>query len=209
MPKIRKQLIFIDDSGDPGFKRASSSNFIMAAALFVDPDVATKLSNRISEYRKSLSWRKDYEFKFSKIRKDIIIELLNIVSVYDFEIYAVYIDKKNFKKIKPIISNEKLYNWTIKELLSIIPVNNAKIEIDGRSSKQNMQKTITYIRHGANNLGNKKVSIKFCDSVGDNLIQLADLIAGSINRSLDKNKTDSTKYIDILKAKIVEIKQIY
>ena len=99
MPKIRKQLIFIDDSGDPGFKRASSSNFIMAAALFVDPDIATKLSNRISEYRKSLNWRKDYEFKFSKIRKDIIIELLNIVSVYDFEIYAVYIDKKNFNGI--------------------------------------------------------------------------------------------------------------
>lgn len=208
MPNIKKQLVFVDDSGDPGFKRASSNNFIMAAALFVDPEVATMLSDCISEYRKSLHWRKDYEFKFTKIRKDIIVELLHVISVYDFKIYAVYINKKKFEKVKSIISNEKLYDWAIKELLSIMPIYNAKIEIDGRSSKQNMQKTISYIRHEINALGDKKLTIKFCDSVGDNLIQLADLIAGSINRSLDGSKTDSRKYINILKEKIVEIKCI-
>ena len=31
---MSKQLIFIDDSGDPGFKSVSSDNFVMAAALF-------------------------------------------------------------------------------------------------------------------------------------------------------------------------------
>ena len=37
---VNRQLVFIDDSGDPGFKKASSSNFVMAAALFIEPKTA-------------------------------------------------------------------------------------------------------------------------------------------------------------------------
>ena len=38
-----KKLIFIDDSGDPGFRDTSSSNFVMAAAIFTDIDTAKSL----------------------------------------------------------------------------------------------------------------------------------------------------------------------
>ena len=204
---MNKQLIFIDDSGDPGFKEVSSSNFVIAAALFVCPEVAISLSDRISDYRKSLGWRDDYEFKFAKIRKDIIINLLKIVSDYDFQIYAAYVDKSSFRQTSQIIDKEKLYNWTIKELLSMMPIKEVKIEIDGRSSKQNMRKTAAYLRRELNRNGEKKLKIKFEDSVDDNLIQLADLIAGSINRSMT-DKTDSKTYINIIKSKISDIRRI-
>lgn len=203
-----KQLIFVDDSGDPGLKNASSSNFVMAAALFINPKVATELSKRISEYRKSLGWRDNYEFKFAKIRKDIIIELLKIIVTYDFKIYAVYVNKMDFKQTAVVIDKEKLYNWTIKELLLMMPIKGAKIEIDGRSSRQNMRKTATYLRREINADKSKKVQIKFEDSVDDNLIQLADLIAGSINRSINADKTDSKVYFNIIKSKICKIKKI-
>ena len=72
-----------------------------------------------------------------------------------------------------------------------------------------MQKTITYLRHEINNNDNKKLKIRFCDSTKDNLIQLADLIAGSINRSFNNDKTDSETYIKILRGKIAKIKRIY
>ena len=202
-----KRLVFIDDSGDPGFKEVSSSNFVMAAALFIDPEVAVSLSERISNYRRSLGWRDDYEFKFAKIRKDIIIELLKIVSNYDFQIYAVYVDKSSFHQAASIIDKEKLYNWALKELLSMMPIGEAKIEIDGRSSKQNMRRTATYLRREINRDGAKKLKIKFEDSVNDNLIQLADLIAGSINRSMT-DKTDAKIYISIIKGKISSIRKI-
>lgn len=204
---MTKQLVFIDDSGDPGFKKVSSSNFVMAAALFMNPEVAMLLSKQITDYRESLGWRDNYEFKFTKIRKDIIVKLLKVVSEYDFQIYAAYVDKTGFRQTAPIIDKEKLYNWAIKELLSIIPLKEAKIEIDGRSSKQNMRRTATYLRREINRDGSKKLVIKFEDSVNDNLIQLADLIAGSINRSMT-DKTDSNVYIDIIKNKISKIKRI-
>lgn len=144
---VMKQLVFIDDSGDPGFTKASSSNFVMAAALFMDQDVARRLSERILQFHEQLGWREEYEFKFTKIK------------------------------------------------------------IDGRSSKRNMQKTATYLRQEALRYNLRKLQIGFEDSSKNNLIQLADLIAGSINRSLT-SKTDSKEYIEIIKEKIVSIKKI-
>lgn len=203
-----KQLIFIDDSGDPGFKSDSSTNFVMAAALFIDQKEAALLSREISEFRKNLGWREDYEFKFSKIRKDIIKNLLHKIIDYDFKIYAVFVNKKDFNNFYHLVDNEKLYNWTIKELLSIIPISNAKIEIDGRASKQYMKNTATYLRNAVNRDKKLDIKIKFEDSARDNLIQLADLIAGSINRSMSKDKTDAKTYIKIIKPKIVKIKRL-
>lgn len=202
-----KQLVFIDDSGDPGFKSVSSSNFIMAAALFMNPKVATALSQRITEYRRSLGWRDDYEFKFAKVRKDIIKELLEIIVAYDFRIYAVCIDKVSFRQTAQIIDKEKMYNWMIKELLILLPIDNAKIEIDGRSGKQHMRRTATYLRREIYKQGRKKLEIKFEDSNADNLVQVADLIAGSIGRAMT-DKTDAKVYIDIIKQRITQIKQI-
>ena len=42
----------------------------------------------------------------------------------------------------------------------------------------------------------------------DNLIQLADMVVGSINRALIADKTDSVTYLNIIKKKIIEIKQL-
>lgn len=207
-----KQLIFIDDSGDPGFKAVSSDNFVMAAALFIDPEVAESIMREIDEYRKLLGWRYNHEFKFTKNPKNVVVEMLRRVSDYDFKVYAVYIEKSDFREITPAMApffdREKLYNWTIKELLREIPLEVAKITIDGRSSKQNMKNTKTYLRREINGDNSKKLDIKFDDSVTTDLLQLADLIAGSINRSLQPDKTDSKDYINIFRDKIVKIQKI-
>lgn len=209
---MSKQLVFIDDSGDPGFKVVSSDNFVMAAALFVNPEVAESIMHEIDDYRASLGWKYNHEFKFTKNPKNVVIEMLRRISEYDFQVYAVYIEKSDFREITPAMApffdREKLYNWTIKELLQEIPLETAKITIDGRSSKQNMKNTKTYLRREINGDNTKKLDIKFDDSVTTDLLQLADLIAGSINRSLQPDKTDSKDYISIFKDKIVKIQKI-
>lgn len=205
---MEKRLVFIDDSGDPGFKSASSSNFVMAAAVFIKPEIAFSMMQDMDAYRESLGWHYNHEFKFKKNPKTVIADLLKRLSKYDFQIYAVYIDKRAFYQIMPLIDSEKLYNWTIKELLELIPLSNTKITIDGRSSKANMQKTKSYLRREINANKNKNLDIKFEDSVSTDLLQLADLVAGAVNRSLQPDKTDSQVYLEILKQKIAIIKQI-
>lgn len=205
---MKKQLIFIDDSGDPGFKPASSPNFVMAAAVFDNPETADSLSKAISTFRHSLGWNEACEFKFAKDRKTVTKSILHLITRYDFQIYASYINKANFHNVIQIIDNKKLYNWAIKELLETIQPNNAKIKIDGRSSKTNMRETATYLRRQLNASTSKKLEIKFEDSVDNNLIQLADLIAGSINRYLNNDKTDAKIYYKIIQQKIKNLKQL-
>ena len=204
------QLIFIDDSGDPGFKKGvSSSHFLLAAALFMDSDTAKLVNNAIIEYRRLLGWRDDYEFKFAKIRKDIIIELLKIVTHYDFQIYAVYVDKENCADLfRFYLDSEKFYNWATKELLTIMPLADAKVKIDGKYGKQYKLHAKTYIRKELNSESRKVADFGVQDSKRDNLIQLADIIAGSIHHSFQPNKTDSEKYIRIIKKKIMKLKKL-
>ena len=209
---MSKQLVFRDDSGDHGFKSESGDNVVMAAALFIDPEVAESLMHEIDDYRKSLGWKYNHEFKFTKNPKDVVSEMLRRARNYDFKIYAVYIEKSDFREITPAMApffdREKLYNWTIKELLREIPLETAKITIDGRSSKQHKKDTATYLRREVNGDNSKKLEFKFDDSVTTDLLQLADLIAGSINRSLQPDKTDSKDYISIFSDKIVKIQKI-
>ena len=209
MPRMLKQLIFIDDSGDPGFKDASSVNFVMAAAIFMDEETATKLNAEISNFRKSLKWQDKHEFKFNKAPKNIIKQFLELVSEYEFEIYGVYLDKRKHLGILDMINPAELYNWSAKELLELIPLREARVNLDGRSTKEYRLRVATYLRRSLNGPNQYKIKeVKLRDSKKDNLIQLADIIAGAINRSLQNDKTDSKDYIKIIENKIVVLKSL-
>ena len=209
MPK-RRQLVFIDDSGDPGFKKgASSSNFVLAAALFMDSGTATRVNDAITKYRHSLGWRDDYEFKFSKIRKDFIVEVLQIITRYDFQIYAVYSNKIDYSNSHNVhLRNKELYNLATKDLLSIMPLDKAIIRIDGKYDKEYRRYMRAFIRQELNIDQRKVADFDALDSKKNNLVQLADLIAGAINRALQSSKTDSDKYIKIIRNKIVVLKNL-
>jgi len=64
-----------------------------------------------------------------------------------------------------------------------------------------------YLRKQLRDNGITDTSIKFTDLQKDSLVQLADIVVGSVARSY-KNKTDSQRYIDLLKDKIIKIEKI-
>lgn len=204
---MKKQLIFIDDSGDPGFKEGvSSPTFVLAAALFIDIEEATELNKAISNYRKFLGWKDEHEFKFRKAPRKIKLHFLEIANKYHFDIYAVYINKKDYPSVFKFSDDEKLYNWATKELLSIMPLREASIKADGKYGKKYKQRVKTYIRKELNSKTNKRVNdFDIVDSNRDNLIQLADIIVGSINRSLQDDKNNSDEYINIIRKKIIRL----
>ena len=205
---MKRQLVFIDDSGDPGFKPHSSSHFVMACAVFMNDEVAEQVAKEIQALRESKGWGNNAEFKFRTTRKEVIKELLGIVTTYDFRVSAVYIDKSELRAVLPVIDQSKLYDWTIRELLVQLPLKEAKIRIDGRSSKEHMRDISTYLRKELNKRSKKILNIRFEDSIRNDLIQLADLVAGSIHRSLQKDKTDHREYLKIIKSKVDSITKI-
>lgn len=132
---------------------------------------------------------------------------LSRVKEYNFEIYAVYIDKKCFQQFSLKIGAVGLHNWMTKTLLEGMPISEAKITIDGRSGRDNMRRTVTYLRRGLNDAG-RGINIKFEESHRATMVQLADLVAGSINRSFQSQKTDCRRYLRVIKHKIVKIEQV-
>lgn len=206
---MAKQLVFIDDSGDPGFVcGVSSANLVLAGVLFADPAVATALNQAISEYRKSLGWRENHEFKFHNATRRVKLDFLKLVCQYNFKVYAVYVNKAAHPRAMQISDREKIYNWTMKELLRTMPLDNAYVKIDGRASREHRLKVMAYLRKEVNVDGCKIKEIKPQDSMKDNLIQLADMMVGAINRSFQPEKTDAMDYVRIIKRKIATIKEL-
>lgn len=196
---IGKQFVFIDDSGDAGFKGAASSHFVIACAIFMDDLIAEEAALIMRKYRRSIGWSDDHEFKFAKTKKQYVKEVLRLVCKLDFKISAVIVDKSEIKTTKP---PRNFYNLIIKELLIRLPLKNASIRIDGHGGTNYIRNACSYFRKNANEKTYKVSDIKYADSKENMLIQLADLIAGSIFRSTQTNKADHAEYLAIIRKRI-------
>ena len=71
-----------------------------------------------------------------------------------------------------------------------------------------MKSAIAYFRKTVNVDEHRIVDFSFVDSTKNVLVQLADLVAGSIMRSTKKNKSDSNDYLNALINKEICIKTI-
>jgi len=200
-------LIFIDDSGDPGFKlgRGSTSVFVVAMIIFKDNLVAEETSLNIKKLKRELNFRDEYEFKFNKCSRELRIKFLEKIKNYDFTARAISVRKELIRS--PILrsSREKFYNFIVQNLLSHYEdnfFNLATVKIDGRASKIFRAEFDYYLRKMINNLTKKKIGkIKHVNSRTDSLIQLADMVAGSIRRLKEASKNDYDLYYNIIKNK--------
>ena len=202
-----KEFIYIDDSGDAGLRNSNTDKLIIAAVIMVDEEKKTALNDAINLYREQLGWHELDEFKFTKTNKTIIVDLINHIKSFDYSAYAVVLDKNEIDL--DTIPKEKIsvYNHVLKELLLRVCKDKQSITIDGKYGKKHDADVRVYLRKQLRDIGITGAKVKFVDSRKDSLVQLADIVVGSVARSY-KNKTDSQRYIDLLKDKIIRIEKI-
>ena len=143
-------LVFIDDSGDPGFKLDSGSSrfFVIACIVFDDNLDAEETALKIKRLRKSLKWRDEHEFKFNKATKQVRIEFLKTVNDCSFRIRAIVADKSLIRSNDLRKNKNLFYNYMIKEVLSKSDgsIKNASIRLDGHEDRAYKQAATTYFR---------------------------------------------------------------
>jgi hypothetical protein len=204
-----KQLVTIDDSGDPGFKldRGSSRYFVIACVIFDTTESAEAVMGAMKHVRQELGWNKKHEFKFNKLRSKDIKITLSVVADLDFRIRAVVVDKTLVQSHELRTKPSSFYNFIIKEVLSKTEtLHNAKVILDGDSDKTYRKQVGAYFRKEINSPTNHKISdFSTVDSRKDILVQLADLTVGSIYRSLQTDKTDSQDYISLINKRIEDL----
>lgn len=200
-------LIFIDDSGDAGFKlgKGSSDFFVISAVIFDDNLEAEKTAIAIKELRRELFKRDDVEFKFHKSSKEIRKSFLERLEKCKFRVRCLVVDKRNLHSPELRGSKDSFYSFMIKTMLKYNnqTIFDAKIRIDGSGDRIFRRNFSTYLRRELNS-SEKKVlqNCKMVDSKSDVLIQMADMIAGSIHRSYQRNKSDRNLYKSIIKKNI-------
>ncbi|MDP2684195.1 MAG: DUF3800 domain-containing protein [bacterium] len=200
-------LVFIDDSGDPGFKlnKGSTRFFVISAVIFDDNIEAEKAATAIRELRRDLSFPKNVEFKFFRSKPEVRIKFLKKVSNFDFRIRSIVMDKTIIHSDKFKSNKNSFYSYTIKTLLdhSDGSILNAKIKIDGSGDRIFRKSFLSYLRRELNSERNKIIkNCKLVDSKKNELIQMADMVAGTIKRSHDPDKKDGKKLKKILKKHI-------
>ena len=201
-------LVFIDDSGDPGFnfERGSSVYFALAAVIFDDNKEAETVSAAINDLRNKLNWKCEKEFKFNKSNLGIRKTFLTTVTKYNFRIRILLVDKRKIRSPELRSNKNSFYNFMIKELLthSNGTINNANIYLDGHEDKSYKKAARTYFRKQLNSNSKIAKKLEFVDSKKNNLIQIADMVASSITRS-KSDKNDAIVYIQIFKNRIEDL----
>lgn len=199
-------LVFIDESGDTGLKieKGSSRYFVIALVSFEESDEALACDQRIGLLKRELKLSEEFEFKFSKLRKDQRIKFFEAALPYTFFYFGIVINKDRDKlygggfKIK-----ESFYKYACSLVFENAKpyLKEATIIIDGSGSRQFKQEFKTYLRKKVGTSIIKKVKIQ--SSHTNNLIQLVDMIAGAVHRNFT-NKGDKDIY-----RKMIGSKEIY
>jgi len=199
-------LVFIDESGDPGFKltKGSSLHFVIAMIIFTDELDAEETALKIKKLRKRMYKSDKFEFKFNKCSKEIRKTFLSEIKNCHFRIRAIVFDKKTVYSQHLRSNKEGFYNFALRQVLehNNNTIRNAKIRLDGRGEKIFKQQLTTYLRKCLNSDTRKiMINLRFRDSKSDVLIQTADMIAGCIRRYYDHNTNDWDSYRKITRSK--------
>ena len=199
---------FIDECGNFGFDFSNdgTSKYYTLCAVVVEDSELSSLHDAVNEVKKNNGFS-GTEIKSSNIGSDnkrrsrIISQLLPI----KFRLVLLIADKQEFIQGSPLTEYKKsfikfLHQRLYESLYHVYPRLKIIEDETGSTEFQESFKKYVATRRPQLNLLNE-YDFDYCNSKDELLVQLADLVGGSVNRSLiDPTAPD---YIEILKGKIL------
>ena len=192
-------LAFLDESGDPGRKIGSGSSpfFTVAVVTFESADEAAACDIRIDQLRDEFGLARSYEFHFHSNAKSVRRAFLNAVAPFDFGYHAFSLNKDPKKLHGPGFDFKgPLYKYVCRLVFeNALPhLHDAILVIDKSGDRQFRNQLAAYLRKHINQGDARAIrKVKMEQSKTNNLIQLADYVAGVINRDVN-GKADAASY---------------
>lgn len=192
-----KQLVFIDESGDAGFKSNSSQNFAFALIIFDDMNNVEAVDKVISQI--AVLCKHKPEFKYSKTCNRVKEIFFSEIAKCHFNAKVIYVNKMIIQSPELRRDANKFYNYFLKQVITHANLENASIKIDGKKDTVK-QELVNYLRTQAKESVSK---IKYEDSKNNRLIQLADMIVGLVIHACAPAATpEQKKWLKLLKSKL-------
>lgn len=181
-------LVFIDESGDSGLKieQGSSRYFVVSMVVFEDNKEAEACDKRISLLGRELGYPEGFISHFKDNSHKIRMAFLQAVAPYDFFYFGFALNKDPQKlwgegfKFK-----ESLYKSACSYIFENAKpyLKEATVIIDKSGKKVFRSQLASYLKKKINNERNEIIKkVKMQPDRGNNLLQLADYVAGVINR---------------------------
>jgi hypothetical protein len=199
-------LVFVDESGDLGFKlgRGSTRFFTLALVVFEDDRAALECQTAIEGLKAALNLPPRFEFHFHDDTHERRLALLSVIASRDFYCYSFTLDKASPKLTGQGFRHRAPgYKWVCKTVLdnAAADLKNATVVIDGSGERRFRQEMSTYLRRELNAKQKELVrKVKIGRSSSDALLQLADYVAGVTNR-LYEGKEGAEVYEQYLRRK--------
>lgn len=194
-------LVFVDESGDPGIKgRAGTSEFfIVTAILFNENEAALSCDERIERIRVELKMHPKAEFHFNKCCEDHRVRFLQGVASMDF-FYISFVLNKSKLYGPGFAYKESLYKYATRLLFENCKpyLNKATITIDRSGDREFSNELQRYLKRMINTHQEVIRKVKCEASHSNNLLQLADMVCGSVARSFLREKKNSPMYRKII-----------
>jgi hypothetical protein len=194
-------LVFGDEAGDSGLKLAQGSSkfFTVALVIFEEHDEAIACDQRIELLKKELGWSSGSEFHFRNNSDRVRRKFLNAVAPYNFFYYGIVFNKDPSMLASEIFVDKKgFYKYACSLVFENAKdkLTEAIVTIDQSGSTDFRSELAKYLRRKMNEEGKRELikKVKMQRSSSNNLLQLADYIAGIINRGVQKEKRYAEDY---------------
>ncbi len=180
-------LVFVDESGDAGFKFGSGSSefYTVAAVLFIDPAAARCCEQGIVAVRKRLGIAAELHFHgdSDRVRREIIAEIAR----HDLQVSTCTLDKRKFAGNQG--NDDRPKASVYKDVMSMaienlqLPPGAVKVVLDGSGNRAFNREFTAYLRReGRLGPGTTLRGVSVRRSHVDPLLQVADYCAGIANR---------------------------
>jgi hypothetical protein len=197
-------LVFIDESGDPGFEvdKGSSPIFVAAMVIFPDAEAARRTEQLIRKI--AAAHRVRPEFKFNKSSGRLRDAFFGAVQACPFRVRAIVVRKEVIYSARLRSSKEDFYRYFVRQMMAHDngTLGGAKVVIDGSGDRVFRRRLAAALRR---QLAGRLKDLKFSDSMSDPLVQLADMCAGAIARSYRKDRADAGRWRTMLAPRINDI----
>ena len=169
--------------------------------VFEDLEEATACDQRIQLLKKELGWTRESEFHFKNNSDRVRKAVLQAVAPYSFFYYGIVINKDPEKLYgEGFRSKNSFYKYTCSLVFENAKekLQDAIVVVDRSGGLDFRSQLATYLRKRMNKYKKILKQVKMQRSESNNLLQLADYVAGAINRSVSNNKKFSDDYRKII-----------
>lgn len=198
-------LVFIDESGDSGFKldKGSTAVFAVALAAFHSREEAIRTDGIVRQALIDL--RVKPEFKFSKAHANVRDGFFEAVQDCDFRVRALVVQKELIQSGRLRSRKEEFYQFFVKSMLKFDNglLQNATVVIDGSGERTFRQDLKAHLRRHTAPGAIRDVKLKA--SHGDPLVQLADMCVGAVARSYREDRSENDRWRKMLRPKLDDV----